>query len=122
MGVQLKTDLLFHAMDNVIPFPIQDKRGLRHVLDLIRNSYLKTGMPAEVAEEALKELEPLLEPLVGGYDSVLELPDDLGLTERQLEVITQAHGKAINGVFEHYAPRLNLAIATIASLMRKRYS
>ncbi|WP_188748793.1 hypothetical protein [Marinobacterium zhoushanense] len=109
-------------MDNVIPFPIKDKHGLRYVLDLIRNSYLKTGMDPQLADEAVAELEPLLEPLIGGYESVLELPDDLRLSEEQLETVVQAHGKAVQGIFDHYAPRMNLAIATIASLMRKRYT
>ncbi len=108
-------------MDNVIPFPIKDRRGLRGVLDLIHESYLQSGMAPELASAALQELEPLLEPLIGGCDSVFELPGDLELNEEQLDAISAAHSRAAQALFDHYAPRLNRAIATIASLVRREY-
>jgi hypothetical protein len=109
-------------MDNLIRFPLKNKRDRMDFLVATKKIYLKAGLSEQGADAALEELESTLEPFTKGYESVFELSDSAGLTQAQIELITEAHNKYIKDLFAHFNSKLGYAACTIAGLIGSKHA
>ena len=109
-------------MGNLIHFPLKNEPDLRNTLAVARKNYLKAGLSDQEADAAIKELEPLLSPLLGSYESVFELSENVGLTHEQTELIKEAHNKCIQDLFAHFGSKIGYAACTIAGLIGRNYA
>ncbi len=109
------------SMDNIIQFPLNNKKQLRTALARAKELFIIAGVSETGAQEAIKELEPLLEPFIEQHQSVMELPSSAALTNEQIRIITEAHNKCVEEIFQHFTEKLGLAVCTIAGLVGSKY-
>lgn len=107
---------------DIIQFPLKNKRDFLDSLAVTKKHYLKAGLTEQEADAAIKELEPVLTPLIKGYESVFELSASAGLTQVQIDLITEAHNKCIKDLFAHFNSKLGYAACTIAGLIGSKHA
>ncbi|MBP6748354.1 MAG: hypothetical protein KA144_01840 [Xanthomonadaceae bacterium] len=109
-------------MDNVIPFTPKDKQSLNKALANAREFYLREGLSEEDANSAIKELEPLLEPFIQSFSSVMDLPGSIGLSQEQIEQVKSAHDTCVQDIFAHLISQSRIAMRAITILVGAKYS
>lgn len=106
----------------ILDFPIKDRNALSLALESAQALYIKAGLSPNQAVAARGELELLLAPLAKEYESLMELPGDLGLSESQIATITSAHNQCIQALVAHFTQQLGYAVSTIAGLVGRNHT
>lgn len=108
-------------MSNIIKFPCKLKSSLDADLEHVRGLYVEAGISAKGAEAAINELKGYLNDLMDEYKCEMNIPGSLGLTEKQLSYIADAHSKSVNEVHDKIAEKMGKAIVIIAGLVGRGY-
>jgi hypothetical protein len=54
-------------------------------------------------DDVIAEYKPLHEELFPPYKSVMKIPENIGLSHKQIDAITRARNKCIKDAFDHFA-------------------
>ncbi|AGH77994.1 hypothetical protein GUF72_05155 [Xanthomonas citri pv. citri] len=108
-------------MDNIIPFPTWGKDALANALQVIRGHYATAGLSQSASDAAIEEITPIFKKYLGGkVDFAMDIPA-CGLSQDQIDLIANAHGKCVQEIFECHGQQLGLALCEIAGIVGAKY-
>ena len=101
-AAQLKHYMKGITMSVVIDFPDKEQLSFRKTEKWIRDTLGETELSKDEIDEVIEAHKKFHEELNPYYKSVMQLPNDIGLSENQLTAIKIAHNECIEGIFNHF--------------------
>ncbi|NIJ87812.1 hypothetical protein FHR49_000560 [Xanthomonas campestris] len=109
-------------MDNIIPFPTKGKDALSNALQVIRGHYAKAGLSQSASDAAIEEITPIFKKYLGDkVDFAMDIPA-CGLSQDQIDLISAAHSKCVQEIFEYHSQQLGMALCEIAGVVGAKYA
>ena len=104
-------------MDNIIPFP-KNFDNFNEVAQLISQVCKQAGVSEQRIATVTQEYHQYYNQLFTKQQKqTIHLPENLGVTEQQTELILQAHNKTLQAIYQHHNEQINHACHIIIGLL-----